>query len=282
MSRTGQTARGQTALRQTVSGSAERQPTGARPLVALNSAHGAGLIIAWHRHAFAQLVYPESGLIRVSTSVGTWVVPAHRAVWIPTGIDHEITAVGAVNQRIVHVLQGVVPQMPTECCVIAVSPLLRELVNAAIALPADYALDGPGVRLVGVLMDQLRAEPLPQLHLPMPRNKRLRAVVDGLIANPADPRGVAAWAAASGASVRTLARLFRGETGMGFRAWRQQLRLHEALARLAAGEPVTQVAYAVGYDSPSAFIAMFRAAMGESPRRYLRPAPSLTARRSAA
>ena len=84
---------------QTVPGSADRQPTAARPLVALSSAHGAGLIIAWHRHDFAQLVYPESGLIRVSTSVGTWVVPAHRAVWIPTGIDHEITAVPKGKMR---------------------------------------------------------------------------------------------------------------------------------------------------------------------------------------
>lgn len=276
MSRTGQIA-----PRRIVPSASDRRPLPERPLVALSSEHAGGLIIDRHRHDFAQLVYAEAGLIRVSTTVGTWVVPAQRAVWVPAGIDHAITAVGPVIQRIVHVLPATVPRMPAQCCVMAVSPLLRELVTVAVALPADYALDGPAARLVGVLVDELRAEPLPQLHLPMPHSRRLRVVADGLVANPADPRGLNAWASASGASVRTLARLFQHETGMGFRAWRQQLRLHDALARLAAGEPVTQVAYAVGYDSPSAFIAMFRGAMGESPRRYLRPAP-LTASRSAA
>ncbi|MEE8274655.1 MAG: helix-turn-helix domain-containing protein, partial [Alphaproteobacteria bacterium] len=45
-------------------------------------------------------------------------------------------------------------------------------------------------------------------------------------------------------------------------------RLLAALTRLATGEPVTTVALDLGYDSPSAFIAMFRKALGETPGRY--------------
>ena len=68
----------------------------------------------------------------------------------------------------------------------------------------------------------------------------------------------------------TLTRMFRRETGQSFSAWRQRVRLLEALARLGAGESVTNVALDVGYDSPSAFTAMFRRELGAAPRRYLR------------
>src|SRR3546814_7090510 len=102
----------------------------------------------------------------------------------------------------------------------------------------------------------------------MPADRRLRKVTDSLLADPADPRGIEDWARAAGASGRTLARLFLNETGLTFRAWRQQLRLLRGLEMLAAGEPVTTVALDLGYDSPSAFIAMFRRALGTSPTRY--------------
>ena len=68
---------------------------------------------------------------------------------------------------------------------------------------------------------------------------------------------------------RTFTRAFKQETGMGLAVWRQQVRLMEALSRLASGESVTQVAFEVGYDSPSGFSAMFRRAFGVPPSQYL-------------
>jgi len=240
-----------------------------RPLVAFTREMADGDVIAWHRHDHAQLFYGGSGLMRVESTAGAWVVPPARAVWIPSGIDHQVTAVGGVEMRAVYLLRNATKGLPEGCRVLGVSPLLRELVAAAMKLSPDYLLDGPEARLVGVLIDQLRVEPLEQLHLPMPRDRRLRAVTEALIADPADPRTLEDFGAAAGASARTLARRFLAETGLTFGAWRQQLRLHEALARLAQGEPVTTVAYEIGYDSPSAFIAMFRKTLGATPGQYL-------------
>lgn len=240
-----------------------------RPLVAFAREMADGDVIAWHRHDHAQLFYGGSGLMRVESTAGAWVVPPARAVWIPSGIDHQVTAVGGVEMRAVYLLRNATKGLPDGCRVLGVSPLLRELVAAAMKLSPDYPLDGPEARLVGVLIDQLRVEPLEQLHLPMPRDRRLRAVTEALIADPADPRTLEDFGAAAGASARTLARRFLAETGLTFGAWRQQLRLHEALARLAQGEPVTTVAYEIGYDSPSAFIAMFRKTLGATPGQYL-------------
>ena len=80
---------------------------------------------------------------------------------------------------------------------------------------------------------------------------------------------------ASGTSARILARLFQAETGMSSRAWHQQLRLQRALQMLAGSRTVTSVALERVYDSPSAFITMFRRTLGASPTRYL---PSTEAR----
>lgn len=225
--------------------------------------------IARHSHDHGQLLYAISGLMRVGTAHGNWVVPPQRAVWIPAGKLHEVAIVGEVEMRSLYVLAGL-GGLPADCRVILVPPLLRELIAAFAAVPGPYAADGPEARLVGVILDQLRVAEPATLHLPIPEAARLRPVVRALLAAPADRRGLADWAREAGASARTLARLFEAETGMGFRAWRRQVRLHEALARLAAGEAVTSVAYAVGYNSPSAFIHMFRRAMGASPQRYFR------------
>ncbi len=226
-------------------------------------------IVGLHRHDYAQLLYASSGLMRVQTPVGAWVVPPQRAVWIPPGLAHQVGPIGAVAMRNIYVAPQPAAGVMAECRVISVSPLLRELILAVVALPRDYRLDSPDGRLMRVLLDQIAAARTTALHLPLPRDRRLRAVTDALIADPADRRGLEDWAKAAGASARTLARLFLAETGLSFRDWRRQLRLHEALARLAMGDSVTAVAYAVGYDSPSAFIAMFRRAMGETPGHYL-------------
>ena len=246
------------------------QPAGVeRPLVAFRRDLGDGAVVPWHKHVHAQLIYGASGLMRIESSAGAWVVPPARAVWIPAGIEHQVTCVGEVAMQVVYVLPEAAPWLPEDCQVMAVSALLRELVAAAMELEMGYDLDGPEARLVAVLIDCLRDSPVEGLHLPMPEDKRLRAVTQSLIADPGDPRTLADFASDAGASARTLARGFVAETGLSFGAWRQQLRLHEALARLASGEPVTSVAFEVGYDSPSAFIAMFRKSLGDTPGRYL-------------
>jgi AraC-like DNA-binding protein len=135
-------------------------------------------------------------------------------------------------------------------------------------LTGPYPESGREARLVRVLADELQTARVAPLHLPMPQDPRLLRVARELVANPADGRTLAAWTRAAGASGRTLQRRFRAETGLGFGKWRQQVRLLRALERLAAGAAVTEVAFDLGYDSPSAFVTMFRRALGTTPGRY--------------
>ena len=102
----------------------------------------------------------------------------------------------------------------------------------------------------------------------MPSDPKLRALCQTLLDAPGDSRTLDEWAATLNASARTLARHFQSETGLSFGAWRQQARVLEAMGRLGNGAPVTQVALDLGYDSVSAFSAMFRRAAGASPSDY--------------
>ena len=221
-----------------------------------------------HTHPRDQLVYASRGVLTVNTDQGTWVVPPQRAVWVPAGVVHEVRTAGAASLRTLYIDRSAVADLPESCCVVAVSPLLREMILHVMTIATTYDRDGAEGRFIDVLLDQVRGLPVQPLHLPAPSDRRLQIIADGLTAKPADTRSLDTWARNVGASARTLARLFVAETDMTFGQWRQQLRLLEALRLLATGQPVTTVALDLGYESQSAFIAMFRKALGTTPGRY--------------
>ena len=205
----------------------------------------------------------------VVTRDGTWMVPPQQAVWVPAGVQHEVRALGPLAMRSLYFLPELAKSLPDRCRVVRVSPLLRELILRAVAFPQEGRPSPAESRLLALIPDEITALAEEPLHLPMPRDGRLRAITDALSAAPADARPLSHWATTAGASERTLARLFLKQTGLTFGAWRQRLRLITAVARLAEGHAVTGVAFDLGYDSPSAFIAMFRRQLGAPPGRYL-------------
>jgi AraC-like DNA-binding protein len=230
----------------------------------------AGTRTGKHAHPWCQLIHATHGVMTVDTEHGTWVVPSERAVWVPADVEHEIETAGPVTLRTLYLRPELSPALPTTCFVVHVSPLLRELVLHAVRLGHLDRSVPAEKRLAGVLVDQVLAIPALPLSLPLPRDERARKIAALVRANPAGPGVLGALAHGSGASLRTLERLFRRETGLSFGRWRQRARLLHALHRLAAGEPVTSVALDVGYDSPSAFIAMFKRELGTTPGRYYR------------
>ncbi|MFI1420798.1 AraC family transcriptional regulator [Streptomyces sp. NPDC020731] len=216
-----------------------------------------------HRHDDHQIVYAGRGVLAVTTSAGSWVAPATRAIWVPAGIVHAHRAHGELELHLVGLLAADNPlglDVPT---VLAVGPLLRELIIAYTRAPDD---DSPErTRLRAVLLDQLRASPQQPLYLPTPASPPLRALCEILQAAPADSRTLPELGRQVGASGRTLSRLFRSDLGMTFPQWRTQLRLQHALVLLAEKEPVTAVAHRCGWSSASAFIDVFRRTFGHTP-----------------
>jgi AraC-like DNA-binding protein len=224
--------------------------------------------IDWHYHDMQQLVYPSTGVLAISTALGTWIVPPQRAVWIPARVAHAHQAHGPTQMRTLAFPASVDPLGLDRPAVLTVSGLLREII-AELTSSADPAYTArQRADLERVALDQIRRVGQLPLLLPALADDRLRVIAEFFRKDPADKRTLAEFGTAVGASERTLTRLFRQETGMSFPQWRTQFRLLHALVLLGTGTSVTSTALACGWSTPSAFIEAFHHAFGSTPGRF--------------
>jgi AraC-like DNA-binding protein len=241
-----------------------------RPVVALANDLPPAHEIDWHSHPRFQLVYAARGVMTVDTHDATWVVPPQRAVWMPPAVPHRLKTSGPVELRSLYIRPDAAARMPARCEVMQVTPLLRELILRATDLPHEYDVRGPAGRIMRLLLDELASLQRLPYHLPMPKATPLAPICQRLLESPSDTATLEELAAqdAAGVSARTLARHFRRETGMSFAEWRRRARLLRALGWIAEGRPILEVAIELGYDSPSAFSAMFRRELGAPPTQF--------------
>jgi AraC-like DNA-binding protein/quercetin dioxygenase-like cupin family protein len=244
----------------------EFAPTREHPVRVRSRPVPRGERIALHMHAWAQVAYASRGVLRIAVESSTWMVPPSRAIWVPPHVPHEVVVVEDAYLRTLYIDESAVPTGLETCRVVEVSPLLREVI---VAMDANALSPARERLLCALALDELtRSVPLP-LSVPMPHEKRLRALCDALLANPGNSDPLEYWAETIGASTRTIARLFRQELGMSFSQWRQQAVLARAIPLLNQGRPLSRIAQELGYQSQSAFSAMFRRAFGESPRAFM-------------
>ncbi len=249
-------------------------PSLERPLRAKARTMAGHMDIQPHQHRWGQLAFSSSGAVRVQArapgSEHAFIVPPGRAVWIPPGVVHAVSAIEQAELRTVYILADQLPW--TQCRVLEVTPLLEAMVMALVA-GAEAAPPTPNDRqreqlLMALIVDELlRARPLP-LGLNLPQEPRLRRLCQALLDDPLRHPDVAGWAQEAAVSERTLSRLFRAELGTGFREWRQQLLLAHGLTLAARGKPMGVIAAELGYASASAFSAMVTRTVGMPPKRF--------------
>ncbi|BEV71399.1 MULTISPECIES: helix-turn-helix transcriptional regulator [unclassified Paludibacterium] len=218
-----------------------------------------------HRHPWAQFMYCSSGVMSVTTEIGSYVMTPDMGLWIPPNIEHSVEMVQAIEQESLYLDGELGARLAGQGGVVHMNALVRELIHEAGTYPVEYDEQGEQGRLIAVLIDQLSRLSLRDVLLPFPRDGRLQSICRQLIAQPACDHSLEDWAGQAAASSRTLSRLFESETGMGFRAWRQRLRLQRAMLRLGEGAAVSRVAAEVGYTSASAFIVAFKRFFGFPP-----------------
>ncbi len=226
--------------------------------------------VSEHDHPWGQLVYGISGVMRVSAGGTIWFVPPTRAIWLPPRRPHTIVMQGDVAMRTLYLAPERTVGLLDEAVALEVSPLLRELVLQILKIGMLNGRIAVHERLAGVLTDLILDAPPGSLRLPMPTDPRARRAAQWFQDNPSERRGLATLARASGGSLRTLQRLFAQQTGISMEAWRQKVRLINAVGCLSGGANVTEAALACGYDSTSAFIVVFKKQFGVTPGRYCR------------
>lgn len=237
-----------------------------RPVVVICNDFSSGHVLPPHSHRRSQLVYGAAGIMMVGTEQGRWIVPPDRAVWIPGGIRHDLRMVSAVTT----VTLWVEPDsaLPAACQVVEMSALMRSLMTAAIDIEPEYDRNARSGLIMQLLIEELKLLPALPLCLKFPQHPRLMERCRAFLLEPKPHDTIEIWSEALGLSRRTFTRLFRKETGLSFSVWRQQACLFASLPRLAANEPITRIAFDLGYESPAAFTTMFKRLQGVPPSHY--------------
>ena len=218
--------------------------------------------VNWH-----QLIYATRGVMTVYTDDGAWVVPPHRAVWIPAGFRYRLEMSGEVALRMLYLLKRN-RRLARFCSVVNVTPLLRELIVRTNLVGALDSGIPEQKRLIGVICDELKMLTSVPLQLPLPQDRRAAQFAALAASEISGELSVTEMLRRSGVSRRTLERIFRAETAMSLGQWLRRQKLLHALRRLAAGESVKSIALELGYNGASAFVAMFRRELGQTPKRY--------------
>ena len=222
----------------------------------------------WHRHRGGQFILVETGISHLLTELGAWIIPARRVAWVPPGVRHASRASGRGRGWVVLAPLTSSKALPQQVCVLRVSSLMRAALER---LTRTESHDTPRRRLLWRVVASEMGDASPEpLEVPMPSAPRILRAVQSALDRPNIAKDLDRLSKAAGMSRRSFARHFRQETGLSFTRWNRAVIAHHALERIASGDKVSSVAFDVGYDSVSAFIAMFRRIYGAPPYAFLR------------
>ncbi|MHB8493620.1 MAG: helix-turn-helix transcriptional regulator [Casimicrobiaceae bacterium] len=249
-------------LRQVIDG------VGGAELIAVNVRNDVAFDATPHAHARGTLFLLTEGLVAVETARGRFLAPPRGIGWMPPGVPHSVQSYGPTAGYGAFLAVEFTGDLPAEPTSFEASPLAVLVMQRAVDWRPDAPLDPVQMRLLLVLLDEIRQSPTKPLQLPWPADARLLAIAREMLADVANPRRLDQWAQWADMSPRTLSRRFVQETGMTYAQWRRWARLTHALEWLATGRSVKHVALSLGYDSVSAFIKVFRETLGATPAAY--------------
>lgn len=213
------------------------------------------------------LIVIQSGTVQLRVNGKVWVLGGGGGLWLPAR-----TPASIMVKRSCVLTSGFLPRSfgrrYSEAERIAVSPLLRALLES-LAEVAAAQCDGLRARRLGrLLIDEIRFSPLPDLELPWPRSPRLRSICEAILKNPVHSPSMSDVVLDAAMSERTLARRFPEETGLSFAGWKRNARILRALTEIANGESIYSAAIASGYSTASALCTAFKRVMGTTLRGY--------------
>ena len=245
--------------------------SGSRQSAGSYTYEGDELITTWHAHDLHQLEYAFHGTVEVDTETAHFLLPPQQAAWIPSGVDHRTTIRTTVRTISVFFESNLVPD-PGGCVrILAVPPVLREMMIYSGRWPIDRSTSDPIADAYFIALGRLVSEALDSeapLFLPTSSDPVLAVALTWTREN-LDTATMGEVAHHVGLSERSLRRRFEAGLGMSWRNYVIQARLLQAMALLAEpGPSVLQVANAVGFESLSSFNRAFRARTGATPSAY--------------
>jgi AraC-like DNA-binding protein/quercetin dioxygenase-like cupin family protein len=238
---------------------------------------GEGLITGWHSHEVHQIEYAMHGIVEVETDSAHYLLPPQQAAWIPVGLEHQAVMNPDVKTVAVMFDPELISDAGGRARIIAVSPLIREMMSYALRWPIDRGEGSAEDELVSDgffrTLAQLVSEALDHeapLSLPTSDHPIVAAAM-AYTKEHLDSVSADDVSRAVSVSERTLRRLFQDTLALSWRTYLLHARMLKAMALLAApGQSVQATSSAVGFESLSAFTRCFAQFCGETPSAYRR------------
>lgn len=240
---------------------------------------GDGLITGWHSHEVHQIEYALAGVVEVETDSAHYLLPPQQAAWIPAGLEHQAVMNPDVKTVAVMFDPAMIAEPGDRARIIAVSPLIREMMIYALRWPierstGDATSDGFFATLAHLVTEALDHEA--PLSLPTAEHPIVAAAL-AYTKDHLDSVTVEDVSRAVAVSERTLRRLFADTLGLSWRSYLLHARMLRAMALLAApGQSVQATSSAVGFDNLSSFTRSFTQFCGETPSAYRRRVAGIT------
>ncbi|KAB0288034.1 AraC family transcriptional regulator [Vibrio fortis] len=226
--------------------------------------HDSGL----HQHQKGQLLYAPHGCITLTLEQAICILPPTKAVWIPPGTVHRAQMTNVVAYRSIYFDVGEF-SCPDTITTVDVDELLKALINRMALWDWDIESERTG-KATELFWEEFYNAQTQSLVLPLPQDRRLTRFHQQVPKPEFLPPSLTELADQSGASTKTMSRIFKAETGMSYQDWRQQWRLMKAIELLATPLPVSEVAHQLNFSSDSAFIAFFKQQTGKTPLAFNR------------
>jgi AraC-like DNA-binding protein/quercetin dioxygenase-like cupin family protein len=234
---------------------------------------GDGLITGWHSHEVHQIEYALHGVVEVETDSAHYLLPPQQAAWIPAGLEHQAVMNPDVKTVAVMFDPALIPDVGGRARIIAVSPLIREMMIYALRWPIHRAHGDDESDSFFRTLANLVAEALDHeapLSLPTSDDPVVAAAMAYTKAH-LDTVTSEEVSRAVAVSERTLRRLFQLKLGLSWRSYLLHARMLRAMALLASpAQSVQDTSTAVGFDSLSSFSRAFTQFCGETPSTYRR------------
>ena len=238
----------------------------------LSARFSPGQVIDWHAHDWLQLAFATTGVLHIQTQHQSWMVPTHRAVWIPPGLPHRIEMYGRVFMQTLYFPTSLQVFDEQQCKAVNVSSLMRELILHVCELGIISSDTHEHRCMIQVVASMAKKMVTAPFMLPLPNDQRATDVAKRILEDPSFP--ISHYLQDAGCSLRTLQRIFSTETGTSLGRWHSQAKLMVSLRLLSNNRSVTHVALDLGFESPSAFIHCFKKSFGFTPGKYLKDVSS--------
>lgn len=215
-----------------------------------------------HHHDKGHLVYIEGGVAYIHLTDRSLIIPARHYVWVPARMKHFFKMHKSAVSRILyfytddddsHVFYSQLGIYP-------INALLMQMLIYSERWSGDIVpVDKAFHFLAGIkyILPEISQKALP-IALPTTENDRIHPVLDYINEHILELLSLKSVSRETGFSERTLSRLFQATMNTSFLQYCKLLRMVKAIEMmLQTNLSISEIAYALGYNSVSAFSNIF-------------------------